>query len=256
MKFVFTDKKVNIPNYIHNYAEKKVGKLDRYFKEDATAAITFSIEKDRNQVEVTIRSSGTIFRVSESSSDMRASIDAAVASLERQFRKNKSRLEKRLRQGAFERTIDEAEVASFVPDGPEEGEYRIVRTKTFIKPMTQEEAILQMNLLGHSFFAFRNEDAGSFAVVYRRNGGGTTESSRTRPDIALQRPPHFGAGVFLPLLRGLAAGIMKKIRNLEDKRMSREQVLSLLLQRERSICIRGGHEPYPGDQPRGGMEGH
>ena len=173
MKFVFTDKKVNIPNYIHNYVEKKVGKLDRYFKEDATAAITFSIEKDRNQVEVTIRSSGTIFRVSESSSDMRASIDAAVASLERQFRKNKSRLEKRLRQGAFERTIDEAEVASFVPDGPEEGEYRIVRTKTFpIKPMTQEEAILQMNLLGHSFFAFRNEDAdGSFAVVYRRNDG-------------------------------------------------------------------------------------
>lgn len=173
MKFVFTDKKVNIPNYIHNYAEKKVGKLDRYFKEDATAAITFSIEKDRNQVEVTIRSSGTIFRVSESSSDMRASIDAAVASLERQFRKNKSRLEKRLRQGAFERTIDEAEVASFVPDGPEEGEYRIVRTKTFpIKPMTREEAILQMNLLGHSFFAFRNEDAdGSFAVVYRRNDG-------------------------------------------------------------------------------------
>ena len=173
MKFVFTDKKVNIPNYIHNYAEKKVGKLDRYFKEDATAAITFSIEKDRNQVEVTIRSSGTIFRVSESSSDMRASIDAAVASMERQFRKNKSRLEKRLRQGAFERTIDEAEVASFVPDGPEEGEYRIVRTKTFpIKPMTQEEAILQMNLLGHSFFAFRNEDAdGSFAVVYRRNDG-------------------------------------------------------------------------------------
>lgn len=173
MKFVFTDKKVNIPNYIHNYAEKKVGKLDRYFKEDATAAITFSIEKDRNQVEVTIRSSGTIFRVSESSSDMRASIDAAVASLERQFRKNKSRLEKRLRQGAFERTIDEAEVASFVPDGPEEGEYRIVRTKTFpIKPMTQEEAILQMNLLGHSFFAFRNEDAdSSFAVVYRRNDG-------------------------------------------------------------------------------------
>lgn len=173
MKFVFTDKKVNIPNHIHNYAEKKVGKLDRYFKEDATAAITFSIEKDRNQVEVTIRSSGTIFRVSESSSDMRASIDAAVASLERQFRKNKSRLEKRLRQGAFERTIDEAEVASFVPDGPEEGEYRIVRTKTFpIKPMTQEEAILQMNLLGHSFFAFRDEDAdGAFAVVYCRNDG-------------------------------------------------------------------------------------
>lgn len=172
MKFVFTDKKVNVPNYIHNYAEKKVGKLDRFFKEDATASLTFSVEKDRNQVEVTIRSSGTIFRVSESTSDMRASIDAAVASLERQIRKNKTRLEKRLRTGAFERSV-EAEVSSFVPDGPEEGEYKIVRTKTFpIKPMTQEEAILQMNLLGHSFFAFKNEDAGgAFAVVYHRNDG-------------------------------------------------------------------------------------
>ena len=172
MKFVFTDTKVNVPNYIHNYAEKKVGKLDRFFKEDATASLTFSVEKDRNQVEVTIRSSGTIFRVSESTSDMHASIDAAVASLERQIRKNKTRLEKRLRTGAFERTV-EAEISSFVPDGPEEGEYKIVRTKTFpIKPMTQEEAILQMNLLGHSFFAFKNEDAGgAFAVVYRRNDG-------------------------------------------------------------------------------------
>ena len=114
--------KVNLPNYIHNYAEKKVGKLDRFFKEDATAALTFSIEKDRNQVEVTIRSSGTIFRVSESTADMRASIDAAVASLERQIRKNKTRLEKRLRQGAFERTVDAAaEISSFVPDEPEEG---------------------------------------------------------------------------------------------------------------------------------------
>ena len=158
MKFVFTDKKVNVPNYIHNYAEKKVGKLDRFFKEDATASLTFSVEKDRNRVEVTIRSSGTIFRVSESTSDMHASIDA----------------EKRLRTGAFERSVDAStEISSFVPDEPEEGEYHVVRTKTFpIKPMTQDEAILQMNLLGHSFFAFKNEDAGgAFAVVYRRNDG-------------------------------------------------------------------------------------
>ena len=171
MKFVFTDKKVNVPNYIHNYAEKKVGKLDRFFKEDATASLTFSVEKDRNQVEVTIRSSGTIFRVSESTSDMHASIDAAVASLERQIRKNKTRLEKRLRTGAFERTV-EAEISSFVPDGPEEGEYKIVRTKTFpIKPMTQEEAILQMNLLGHSFYLYRNMDDDQIQLVYRRANG-------------------------------------------------------------------------------------
>lgn len=174
MKFVITDKKVNLPDAIHKYAEKKVGKLDRFFKEDATAAITFSVEKERNnKVEVTVRSSGTIFRVSESTSDMYASIDAAVTTLERQIRKNKTRLEKRLRQGAFERALDVSEVSTFAPDEPEEGEYRIVRSKTFpIKPMTRDEAILQMNLVGHSFFAFRDEDAGgAFAVVYRRNDG-------------------------------------------------------------------------------------
>ncbi len=174
MKFVITDKKVNPPASIHAYAEKKVGKLDRFFKEDATAAITFSVEKDRlNRVEITIRSSGTIFRVSEATSDMHASIDAAVTTLERQIRKNKTRLEKRLRQGAFERTVDAGEVSSFAPEEPEEGEYRIVRSKTFpIKPQTREEAILQMNLVGHSFFAFKDEDAGgAFAVVYRRNDG-------------------------------------------------------------------------------------
>lgn len=174
MKFVFTDKKVNLPDAVHKYAEKKVGKLDRFFKEDATAAITFSVEKERNnKVEITIRSSGTIFRVSESTSDMHASIDAAVTTLERQIRKNKTRLEKRLRQGAFERVVDAGEVSTFAPDEPEEGEYRIVRSKTFpIKPMTRDEAILQMNLLEHSFFAFRDEEAdGAFAVVYRRNDG-------------------------------------------------------------------------------------
>ena len=174
MRFVFTDKKVNLPESVHKYAEKKVGKLDRFFKEDATAAITFSVEKERNnKVEITIRSSGTIFRVSESTSDMHASIDAAVTTLERQIRKNKTRLEKRLRQGAFERALDVSEVSSFAPDEPEEGEYRIVRSKTFpIKPMTKEEAILQMNLLGHSFFAFRDEESeGAFAVVYRRYDG-------------------------------------------------------------------------------------
>ena len=173
MKFVFTDKKVDLPNSIHAYAEKKVGKLNRFFREDATAAITFSVEKERlNKVEVTIRSNGTIFRVSESTSDMHASIDAAVTTLERQIRKNKTRLEKRLRQGAFERSVDE-EISTFVPDGPEEGEYNLVRSKRFpIKPMTRDEAILQMNLLGHSFFAFRDEDAdGAFAVVYCRNDG-------------------------------------------------------------------------------------
>ena len=193
MKFVFTDQKVNLPDAVHKYAEKKVGKLNRFFKEDATAAITFSVEKERNnKEEITIRSSGTIFRVSESTSDMHASIDAAVTTLERQIRKNKTRLEKRLRQGAFERALDVDEVSSFAPDEPEEGEYRIVRSKTFpLKPMTRDEAILQMNLLGHSFFAFRDEESdGSFAVVYRRYDGdlGLIEDAK-QPDTVRPRAP-------------------------------------------------------------------
>ena len=172
MKFVFTDKKVNLPDKVHAYAEKKVGKLDRYFKADAQAAVVFSVEKDRNNVELTIRSGGTIIRVAESTSDMFATIDAAVSSVERQIRKNKARLEKRLRENAFERSV-EAEISSFAPE-EEEGEFRIVRTKRFpIKQMSVEEAVLQMNLLDHAFFAFKNAEAdGAFSVVYKRNDGG------------------------------------------------------------------------------------
>ena len=173
MKFVFTDKKINLPNKVHAYAEKKVGKLDRYFKADAEAAIVFSVEKDRNNVELTIRSGGTIIRVDESTSDMFATIDAAVSSVERQLRKNKTRLEKRLRQDAFSRSVDMEEVSSFAPETDEE-EFKIVRTKRFpIKPMTVDEAVLQMNLVDHTFFAFKDVDQdGRFAVVYKRNDGG------------------------------------------------------------------------------------
>ena len=94
MKFVFTDKKVTLPNKVHAYAEKKVGKLDRYFKSDAEATVVFSVEKGRNNVELTVRSGGTIIRVAESTSDMFATIDAAVSSVGQQLRKNKAQLEK------------------------------------------------------------------------------------------------------------------------------------------------------------------
>ena len=172
MKFTFTEKKVNLPKSLHSYAEKKVGKLERYFKTDSEANLVFSVEKDRNKVELTIRSGATILRVAESTSDMFASVDAAVTSMERQLRKHKTRLEKRLRQDAFERTVAE-EVSTFVPDVVEESDFEVVRTKKFsIKPMSVDEAILQMNLLGHTIFAFKNEDGGAFAVVYKRNDGG------------------------------------------------------------------------------------
>ena len=172
MKFVFTDKKVDLSPAVHEYAEKKISKLDRYFKSDVEAAVTLSVEKERCIVELTLRSGSTIFRAEESvNNEMRVAIDQAVSVIERQIRKNKTRLEKRLRQGAFEREVPAAPV---VDEIPEEKEFDLVRTKRFfIKPMTVEEAILQMNLLNHSFFAFRNQDDdGAFAVVYKRKNGG------------------------------------------------------------------------------------
>ena len=170
MKFQYSENKVRLPENVHAYAEKKVMKLARFFEEDAEALIVFSVEKNRNNVELTVHGAGTWFRASESTSDMFASIDAAVGTIEGQIRKNKTRLARRLRQDAFARTAEET---SFVADEPEE-ELTIVRAKKFyMRPMTREEAILQMNLLEHSFFAFRDQDnGGSFAVVYKRNDGG------------------------------------------------------------------------------------
>ena len=171
MKFQFTEKKVSLPSNVHAYAEKKVMKLERFFRDDAEALVTFSVEKDRNKVEITIHAANTYFRANEATSDMFASIDAAVATMERQIRKNKTRLARRLRQDAFART---AEVTSFVPELEEDSKFEIVRVKEFpMKPMTREEAILQMNLLEHTFFAFKDEEnGGAFAVVYKRNDGG------------------------------------------------------------------------------------
>ena len=171
MKFQFREKKVKLPGNVHAYAEKKVMKLERFFDEDAEALIVFSVEKNRNQVELTVHGAGTWFRASESTSDMFASIDAAVGTIEGQIRKNKTRLAKRLRKDAFVRAVQEE--TSFTPE-QDEDDLSIVRVKQFyFRPMTREEAVLQMNLLGHNFFAFRDEDnGGCFAVVYRRENGG------------------------------------------------------------------------------------
>ena len=170
MKFQFSEKKVKLPPNVHAYAEKKVMKLARYFEEDAQALVVFSVKKNRNNVELTVRGAGTWFRAHESTSDMFASIDAAVGTIEGQIRKNKTRLARRLRQDAFTRSVEET---SFAVEEPEDA-LEIVRIKSFrFAPMTREEAVLQMNLLEHNFFAFRDEDnGGSFAVVYRRNDGG------------------------------------------------------------------------------------
>ena len=171
MKFQYSEKKVKLPGNVHAYAEKKVMKLARFFEEDAEALVVFSVEKDRNKVELTVHGAGTWFRASESTSDMFASIDATVSTIERQIRKNKTRLSRRLKKDAFSRTVQEE--TSFVPETTED-DLSITKVKSFyFKPMTREEAVLQMNLLEHDFFAFRDEDnGGTFAVVYRRKDGG------------------------------------------------------------------------------------
>lgn len=171
MKFQYSEKKVKLPGNVHAYAEKKVMKLARYFEEDAEALVVFSVEKNRNKVELTVHGSGTWFRASESTSDMFASIDAAVGTIEGQIRKNKTRLARRLKKDAFVRSVQEE--TSFAPE-QDEDDLSITKIKHFyFKPMTREEAVLQMNLLEHNFFAFRDEDnGGTFAVVYRRNDGG------------------------------------------------------------------------------------
>ena len=149
MKFQFTEKKSACPESVHAYAEKKVMKLERFFRDDAEALVTFSVEKERNKAEITVHAAGTYFRASEATSDMYASIDAA---------------------GRHDRAPDPQEQDPSGPAAcgrmpssvsrmsrpsrrsPEENTFEIVRTKRFpMKPMTHEEAILQMELLEHSF---------------------------------------------------------------------------------------------------------
>jgi putative sigma-54 modulation protein len=172
MKFTFTEKKVQASEELREYAEKKIGKLDRFFKLESEAFVTFEIERGRHKAEVTINNNGMFYRVAEVTSDMYASIDSAVAAIESQIRKNKSRLSKRLRDGALEREVKPS--VSYAAAEDDEAEFKIMRTKRFpIKPMAVEEAILQMNLLDHEFFVFRNQDnRGIFSVVYKRKSGG------------------------------------------------------------------------------------
>ncbi len=173
MKFNFIEKKLQLDPDVRIYAEKKVGKLDKFFRTESEANVTFSIERGRCRVEVTLNNNGMYFRASALTNDMHASIDSACGAIERQIRKNKTRLEKRLREGALMDSQREYTLAG-QSDEPEQEEFKIVRTKRFsLKPMTPEEAILQMNLLEHEFFAFLNQDDDdSFSVVYRRKSGG------------------------------------------------------------------------------------
>ena len=165
MKFTISGKQMTVRPSLKEMTEKKFAKFNRFFDDDTEAVVVYSCRHDLQYIEITIHYAGTIFRSEEGADTFQNAIDEAVESLERQIRKNKTRLEKRLREGAFAAPeydpIDEEEPAPFR-----------IRTKTFpIKPMSVEEAILQMNLLEHQFFMFRDDQSGEPCVVYRRKDG-------------------------------------------------------------------------------------
>ena len=171
MKFTFTEKRMDSSENLRDYAQRKISKLDKFFKTEAEAFVTFSIERGRFLAEITIHNNGLFYRASELTNDMYASVDSGVAAIERQIRRNKTRLSKKLREGSLQ---ERDAVPAFAPLEEEDEEFKIVRSKRFsIKPMSPEEAILQMNLLGHEFFVFRNMDSDdAIAVVYKRKQGG------------------------------------------------------------------------------------
>lgn len=162
-------KQVTIRDDMKALAEKKLAKFDRYFPEGADAVVTVRREeKDQLRVETTISVGGTLFRAEESSSEFKNALTRCVDLIEGQIRKNKTRLEKRMKTSF---AAAEAAMAVDSTPVPEEGEFEI-RKKTFLmKPMTPEEAILQMNLLGHTFYVFEDAENGEMCVVYKRNAG-------------------------------------------------------------------------------------
>lgn len=170
MKITITGRKVNLRDSFKELVEKKLSKFERFFGDDADAAVTVTLEKNRQTVEITVRSKGYIYRAEETSDDMNDALDTAVDRLAGQIRKNKTKLDKRLKAekpvAAFEPLEEES------PEVEEEEEFQIIRSKKFqVSPMDIDEAILQMNMLGHEFFMFRNDFTNEINVVYRRHDG-------------------------------------------------------------------------------------
>mgnify|MGYP004446601079 FL=1 len=157
-------RQVSIDDKTREIIEKKIAKLDKYFREETTASITISKLRDKERLELTISYRGKLFRSEVCAENANYAIDSAVSAIERQIIKNKTRLEKSLREGAFVKSQD-------IPfeDLEEEGEF-IIRRKDFkLEPMSVDDAILQMNLLGHAFFVSKDVSTGSVNVVYKRH---------------------------------------------------------------------------------------
>lgn len=163
MKVTITAKKLNISQSFTDYAEKKLGaKLDRFFPEEAEAKITLAERRDMILLELTVKYNGIICRAEQAAKDKNDALDVTIDRIIRQIRKQKTKVEKNLRANAFEGLAAEVE----------EDEYEVIREKKFVlRPMNIDEAILQMNLLDHKFFMFKNAETGAVNVVYKRDEG-------------------------------------------------------------------------------------
>jgi putative sigma-54 modulation protein len=180
MKYIVRGNHIEVTNALHSFVEKKLGRLEKYFDvtQKADAHVVLSVLKDKHKVEVTIPLPSLLLRAEESSEDMYASVDLVVEKLERQIRKFKTKVNRRLRHDVTLRSsftedpFTYANTKTAVMDEEESAEFAVVRTKRFnFKPMGTEEAVLQMNLLGHNFFVFSNAHTDQINVVYKRKDG-------------------------------------------------------------------------------------
>ena len=164
MDITITTKKFHLSDELRARIDKKLSKLDRYFRDDAQATVRLSTQKNDEIAEVTVVSGGLQVRAETRSNEMFHSLEEAVDNLERQLQKHKKRLTQRLQSGAFDGMAVTVE---------EEEPFSLIQEKHFqLKPMDVEEAILQMNLLGPSFFVYRDAQQGAVCVVYHRKDGG------------------------------------------------------------------------------------
>ena len=165
MKFIIIGRNIDVTEGLKSAVQEKLGKLERYFTPDTEIHVTLSVEKDRQKIEVTIPVKGNIIRSEQVSSDMYVSIDLVEEVIERQLRKYKTKIVNQQQAGGnFQKEFVEDEFL-------EDEEVKIIRTKKFgIKPMYPEDACVQMELLGHNFYVFRNAETDEVNVVYKRKG--------------------------------------------------------------------------------------
>jgi len=170
MKFNIIGRKREVTGRISDQIEKKLGKLDKFFKDEPEARVVIGTIKDQDYVEAAVYAAGMIYRAEVTDSDLFAAIDRIVDVIERQIRKNKTRLEKKVKREALDDNLLLS--GENYMEGENSESFRIIKKKRFqVKPMSAEEAVLQMNLLGHNFFVFKNQDTDEMNVVYKRKDG-------------------------------------------------------------------------------------